>query len=105
MGNINKHNNIIVNDNYLINNHNDNDFENINKETFHPSSNINYLNLNNKSNYDGFEILTSPNQDKDYNNNSNSFFENNSFAGMNVQFENTDKEKARQDANNLLLKP
>ena len=106
MGNLNKHNNIIVNDNYLINNHNDNDFENINKETFHPSNNVNYINLNNKSNYNGFEILTSPNQDKDYNNNnSNSFFENNSFAGMNVQFENTDKEKARQDANNLLLKP
>ena len=52
--------------------------------------------------YDGFEIMTQ-NQSKDYNNSSNSLFENNSFAGMNVQFENTDKEKARQDANNFLL--
>ena len=49
--------------------------------------------------------MVSDNQIKDYNNSSNSLFENNSFSRMNVQFENTDKEKAREDANDFLLKP
>jgi hypothetical protein len=67
--------------------------------------NINNLNFNN-NNYGDFEIVSpNYNQTKDYSISSNSLFENNSFAAMNVQFENTDKEKARQDANNFLLKP
>ena len=105
IGNLNNHNNIIANDNYIINN--GNNFENINYNNAYDdnsSKNINIINLNNKSDYNGFEILTNS-QDKDNNNSSNSFFENNSFAGMDVQFENTDKEKARQDANNFLLMP
>ena len=100
IGNLNKHNNIIANDKFLINK---NIEYNINKSNDNSSKNINTINLNNKNSYDGFEIMTQ-NQFKDYNNSSNSLFENNSFAGMNVQFENTDKEKARQDANNFLLK-
>ena len=100
IGNLNKHNNIIANDKFLINK---NIEYNINKSNDNSSNNINTINLNNKNSYDGFEIMTQ-NQSKDYNNSSNSLFENNSFAGMNVQFENTDKEKARQDANNFLLK-
>ena len=100
IGNLNKHNNIIANDKFLINK---NIEYNINKSNDNSSKNINTINLNNKNSYDGFEIMTQ-NQSKDYNNSSNSLFENNSFAGMNVQFENTDKEKARQDANNFLLK-
>ena len=100
IGNLNKHNNIIANDKFLIN---QNIEYNINKSNDNSSKNINTINLNNKNSYDGFEIMTQ-NQFKDYNNSSNSLFENNSFAGMNVQFENTDKEKARQDANNFLLK-
>ena len=100
IGNLNKHNNIIANDKFLIN---QNIEYNINKSNDNSSNNINTINLNNKNSYDGFEIMTQ-NQFKDYNNSSNSLFENNSFAGMNVQFENTDKEKARQDANNFLLK-
>ena len=105
IGNLNNHNNIIANDNYIINN--GNNFENINYNNTYDdnsSKNINVINLNNKSDYNGFEILSNT-QDKDNNNSSNSFFENNSFAGMDVQFENTDKEKARQDANNFLLMP
>ena len=95
--NLNKHNNIIVNDNYLINKENEYD---INKD-----KKIIQKNINNNS-YDGFEIVSPDySKDKDYNNSSNSLFENNSFAKMNIQFENTDKEKARQDANNFLLKP
>ena len=95
--NLNKHNNIIVNDNYLINNENEYD---INKD-----KKIIPKNINNNS-YDGFEIVSPDySKDKDYNNSSNSLFENNSFAKMNIQFENTDKEKARKDANNFLLKP
>ena len=100
IGNLNKHNNIIANDKFLINK---NIEYNINKSNDNSSNNINTINLNNKNSYDGFEIMTQ-NQFKDYNNSANSLFENNSFAGMNVQFENTDKEKARQDANNFLLK-
>ena len=100
-GNLNKHNNIIANDNYLINK----DVEyNINRSNNNSSKNINNIGLNNKNSYDGFEIMPQNyNQNKDYTNSPNSL-ENNSFAGMNVQFENTDKEKARQDANNFLLK-
>ena len=106
MGNLNNHNNIIANDNYLMNN--GNNYENINiNNTYddNSSKNINTINLNNKSDYEGFEILSTNNQDKDHNSSSNGFFENNSFAGMDVQFENTDKEKARKDANNFLLMP
>ena len=102
MPNINKHNNIIVNDNYLINNQNI--FENINNNTFDNSNNYNNVNTNKKKISDEFEVV-SDNQIKDYNNSSNSLFENNSFSRMNVQFENTDKEKAREDANDFLLKP
>ena len=104
MGNLNNHNNIIANDNYLLNIGNDFQNININNNTFdnNSSKNINIININNKSDFDGFEILS---QDKEHSVSSNSFFENNSFAGMNVQFENTDKVKARQDANNFLLKP
>ena len=100
--NINKHNNIIVNDNYLINNQKN--FENINNNTFDNSKNYNNVNTNKKKISDEFEVV-SDNQIKDYNNSSNSLFENNSFSRMNVQFENTDKEKAREDANDFLLKP
>ena len=103
-GNLNKHNNIIANDNYLINK--DVDY-NINKSNDNSSKKINIIGLNNKNSYDGFEIMSQDynhyNQNKENNSSSNSL-ENNSFAGMNVQFENTDKEKARQDANNFLLK-
>ena len=99
-GNLNKHNNIIVNDDYLMNNGN-NMIININKSNNTPLSN----NINSFQNTFGeFEIISRDN-DNDYNNSSNSLFENNSFAGMDVQFENTDKEKARKDANNFLLKP
>ena len=93
---LNMHNNIIVNDNYLMNNENEND---INKDKKNFSKNIN------NNSYDGFEVISpDQSQEKDYNS-SNSLFENNSFAKMDVQFENTDKVKARQDANNFLLKP
>ena len=67
----------------------------------------NEININN-NNFDnsGFEILSNNNNiDKDYSISSNDLFENNSYAGMNVKFENTDQKKARQDANNFLLKP
>ena len=98
MKNINKHNNIIVNDNYIMSNQSN--FENIN-------INNNILNSNNKKILGEFEVI--PNnqgkEEKDYNNSSNSLFENNSFSRMNVQFENTDQEKAREDANDFLLKP
>ena len=98
-GNLNKHNNLIANDNYLFNK--DTDF---NKSNNNSSRNIDNIGLNNKNSYDGFEIMNqSYNQNKEYNNSSNSL-ENNSYAGMNVIFENSDKEKARQDANNFLLK-
>ena len=69
--------------------------------------NNNILNSNNKKILGEFEVI--PNnqgkEEKDYNNSSNSLFENNSFSRMNVQFENTDQEKAREDANDFLLKP
>ena len=105
MGNLNNHNNIIANDNYLMNNGNNFDNININNTyDYNSSKNINIININNKSDLDGFEILSNT-QDKDHSSSSNSCFENNSFAGMDVQFENTDKEKARQDANNFLLAP
>ena len=58
----------------------------------------------NKSNYkiDDFEILS---KDDENTNSNNSLFDNNLYAGSNVIFENTDQKKARQDANNFLLKP
>ena len=101
--NISNHNNIIANDNYLINNGNEFNNININNNNINDSNgNVsNNINIDNNI-FGGFEIIS---QDKDYNNSSNSLFENNSYAGMNVQFENTDKEKARKDANNFLLKP
>ena len=109
-GKMNMHNNIISNDNYLMNNNQEiNNINinsiNVNRQTFDLPSNENNINLNNNSNFGGFEIVSpNYNQDKEYNNSSNCLFENNSFAGMNVQFENTDKDKARKDANNFLLK-
>ena len=54
---------------------------------------------------DGFEIISNNNQEKEYSSSSNSLFDNNLYSGMNVEFENTDQKKARQDANNFLLKP
>ena len=104
---INNHNNIISNDNYLINNNEQNNFNLYNKKQSNDSLK-NTINLNNNNNYsmDGFEILSNNNQEKDNNSNSsNSLFDNNLYAGMNVEFENTDQKKARQDANNFLLKP
>ena len=105
--NIINHNNIISNDNYLINNNEQNNFNLYNKKQSNDSLK-NTISLNNNNNYslDGFEILPNNNQEKDNNSNSsNSLFDNNLYAGMNVEFENTDQKKARQDANNFLLKP
>ena len=101
-------NNFVTNNHYPVNNnqqYNNNINININKQNSNTLKNSNNLNFNN-NNYVDFEIVSpNYNQTKDYSISSNSLFENNSFAKMNVQFENTDKEKARQDANNFLLKP
>ena len=101
--NINNHNNIISNNNYSINNsvhkiYNYNQ-DNINKTANDSLQNENVI----KSNYkiDDFEIISK----NDGNASSNSLFDNNLYAGMNVFFENTDQKKARQDANDFLLKP
>ena len=96
---ISKHNNIIANDNYLMNN--GNEFMNINNINNSNENILNNINIDNNT-FSGFEIVS---QEKEQNNIPNSIFENNSFAGMDVQFENTDKEKARKDANNFLLMP
>ena len=73
--------------------------DNINKLANDTLQNENIL----KSSYkiDDFEIISK----EDGNTSSNSLFDNNLYAGMNVYFENTDQKKARQDANNFLLKP
>ena len=100
-------NNFVTNNHYPANNNQqyNNINININKQNSNTLKNINSLDFNN-NNFGDFEIVSpNYNQTKDYNISSNSLFENNSFAGMNVQFENTDKDKARQDANNFLLKP
>ena len=101
--NIINHNNIISNNNYSINNsvhkiYNYNQ-DNINKTANDSLQNENVI----KSNYkiDDFEIISK----NDGNASSNSLFDNNLYAGMNVFFENTDQKKARQDANDFLLKP
>ena len=65
----------------------------------------NFNNDNNNYSMDGFEIIANNNQEKDFIGSSNSLFDNNLYSGMNVEFENTDQQKARQDANNFLLKP
>ena len=104
---INNHNNIIANDNYLINNEQDN-YNLYNKKSYNDSSLKNMSNFNNDNNnysMDGFEIIANNNQEKDFIGSSNSLFDNNLYSGMNVEFENTDQQKARQDANNFLLKP
>jgi len=100
-------NNFMTNNHYQANNSQqyNNINININKQNSNTLRNNNNINFND-NNFRDFEIV-SPNYNevKDYSISSNSLFENNSFAGMNVQFENTDKDKARQDANNFLLKP
>jgi len=107
--NINNHNNIISNDNYLINYNEQNNYNLYNKKQSNDSlknaTNLNNNNNNNNFSMDGFEILSNNNPEKENSNSSNSLFDNNLYAGMNVEFENTDQIKARQDANNFLLKP
>ena len=101
--NNNNNNNIISNKNYYMNNSGKNIYnynqDNINKLANDTLQNENIL----KSSYkiDDFEIISK----EDGNTSSNSLFDNNLYAGMNVYFENTDQKKARQDANNFLLKP
>ena len=107
-GNLNNHNNIITNNDNLINNNRINNNYNPynNKQNSDSLKNVIEINKNNNNYNDGFEILSYNNIEKDNNNNSsNSLFDTNLYAGMNVQFENTDQKKARQDANNFLLKP
>ena len=88
--NLNQQNNIIFNDNY------------INNYGYQINSNNSSNNINEINN---FEVVHPEFcKEKEYNNSSASLFDNNTFAGMNVQFENTDKVKARKDANNFLLK-
>ena len=104
---MNNHNNIIANDNYIINNNEQDNYDLYNKNSYNNSSMKNINNLNNNNNYsmDGFEIISNNNQEKEFSSSSNSLFDNNLYSGMNVEFENTDQKKARQDANNFLLKP
>ena len=101
--NFNNHQNIITNDkyNYIINDNNQqiNIKEYNKKESNNSIKNVININDNNSFDTNGFEILNHLEKD------SNSLFENNSYAGMNVKFENTDQKKARRDANNFLLKP
>ena len=106
-GNLNNHNNIITNNDDLINNNRINNNYNPynNKQSSDSLKNVIEINKNNNNYNDGFEILSYNNIEKDNNNSSNSLFDTNLYAGMNVQFENTDQKKARQDANNFLLKP
>ena len=106
-GNLNNHNNIITNNDDLINNNRINNNYNPynNKQNSDSLKNVIEINKNNNNYNDGFEILSYNNIEKDNNNSSNSLFDTNLYAGMNVQFENTDQKKARQDANNFLLKP
>ena len=106
-GNLNNHNNIITNNDDLINNNRINNNYNPynNKQSNDSLKNVIEINKNNNNYNDGFEILSYNNTEKDNNNSSNSLFDTNLYAGMNVQFENTDQKKARQDANNFLLKP
>ena len=106
-GNLNNHNNIITNNDDLINNNRINNNYNPynNKQSNDSLKNVIEINKNNNNYNDGFEILSYNNIEKDNNNSSNSLFDTNLYAGMNVQFENTDQKKARQDANNFLLKP
>jgi hypothetical protein len=106
-GNLNNHNNIITNNDDLINNNRINNNYNPynNKQSSDSLKNVIEINKNNNKYNDGFEILSNNNIEKDNNNSSNSLFDTNLYAGMNVQFENTDQKKARQDANNFLLKP
>ena len=106
-GNLNNHNNIITNNDDLINNNRINNNYNPynNKQSSDSLKNVIEINKNNNNYNDGFEILSYNNTEKDNNNSSNSLFDTNLYAGMNVQFENTDQKKARQDANNFLLKP
>ena len=100
----NNNNNIISNKNYYMNNSGKNIYnynqDNINNFSYDTLQNENV----NKSNYkiDDFEILS---KDDENTNSNNSLFDNNLYAGSNVIFENTDQKKARQDANNFLLKP
>ena len=104
INNFNNHQNIISNNNYnyMINYNNERMIKKQSNDSIKNEININNNNFDNS----GFEILSNNNNiDKDYSISSNGLFENNSYAGMNVKFENTDQKKARQDANNFLLKP
>ena len=107
--NINCNNNIITNnDNYLINNNNHDNYDLYNKKINNDSikNEINTNNISNNYNTNGFEIISNNDIiEKDYNTSSNSLFDNSLYSGMNVIFENTDQKKAREDANNFLLKP
>ena len=104
--NNNINNNIITSDNYLINTNNQNNFNSYNKQTSNNSiKNEIDLNNNNNTYEDGFEILTNNIIEKDHSTSSNSLFDTNLYAGMDIKIENTDQKKAREDANNFLLKP
>ena len=103
--NNNINNNIITSDNYLINTNNQNNFNSYNKQTSNNSLK-NEIDINNNNTYeDGFEILTNNIVEKDHSTSSNSLFDTNLYAGMDIKIENTDQKKAREDANNFLLKP
>ena len=103
------HNNIITNNNYMIN---QNEQMNYNQLYNKPSNDslkgeieINNINNNNNYNSGGFEIVSKNEFEKSGNNSSNSLFDNNLYASRDIEFENTNQKKARQDANNFLLKP
>ena len=91
-------NNIISNKNYYINNCESNIY-NYNQDNINKLSNDSLRNDNYK--LGDFELISKV----DANTSSNGLFDNNLYAGMNVFFENSDQKKARQDANNFLLKP
>jgi len=96
---LNKHNNIIANDNYLINNK----INMKNNNSNNSSKNIESLNLT--DNFENSDSFNHPDYVRENSNGSNNLIDNNSYAGMEIQFENTDKNKARKEANNFLLQP
>ena len=102
---INKHENIISDWNIVqkpeyipINKQNNNSFNSINEPI--KCKNIKY-NLMNDNDITKLNLC----KDKEENSKTSSLLESNSFAQMGVSFENTDKEKARKDANSFLLMP
>ena len=102
---INNHENIISNWNIVkkpeyvpMNNINNISSNTINEPIKYKNVNYNLMNYNDTTRLNLCK-------EKEENSKPNSLLETNSFAQMGVTFENTDKEKARKDANSFLLMP